>query len=128
MPDRLSPFIIGSFLLLLPCLSSAEYVLSKRTISSSNGALDAAFFSEFFGATDPSSTHDAACLDRWLEHAAPDNIGIHFPTSHQTPDVPVLSSGKNSTMRLSDWDRYRVALHNASAQVIHPQERADQPD
>lgn len=87
------------------------YVMSKRTIASSNGGLDQAFFTTYFGKVDPSSTH-SSCLDRWLQMAAPDDIGMHFPSGHETPAVP---AGGNGTMTLSDWDTYRISLHNASA-------------
>lgn len=96
--------------------AAGEYVLSKRTLASSNGGLDQTFFIQYFGTTDPSSTH-GPCLDRWLQHAAPDDIGIHFPTSHETPSVPMVLGTNASQMTLADWDHYRVALHNASAKV-----------
>ena len=70
------------------CLSEDYYVVSKRTMASSNGQLDQSFWNLYFGPTDPSSTQDS-CLDRWLQHAAPDNIGMHFPSSATTPDVPL---------------------------------------
>lgn len=42
---------------------------------------------------------------------------MHFPTSHETPAVPVTSNGTNETMQLPDWDRYRVALHTAAVKA-----------
>merc|ERR1711871_511076 len=60
-----------------------EYVLTKRTLATSNGTKDQNFWVQYFGTVDPSSTH-SSCLDRFLQHAAPDNIGIHFPQSHTT--------------------------------------------
>jgi len=90
--------------------SQPYYKLSKRTLSSSDGGLDQAFWNKYFGPTDPASTH-GGCLDRWLQHAAPDNIGMHFPTSSSTPDVPVNANGSNDTMHLADWDAFRIQLH-----------------
>lgn len=92
--------------------SLAQYVLSKRTMASSNGSADTVFWTQYFGKADPSSTH-SDCLDRWLQHALPDNIGMHFPTSMETPSVP---AGSNGTMTLADWDRKRISMHASSVQ------------
>ena len=94
-------------------------------MASSNGSADTVFWTQYFGKADPSSTHSGAsmspvlvvlpslapvpadCLDRWLQHALPDNIGMHFPTSMETPSVP---AGSNGTMTLADWDRHARGL------------------
>jgi len=98
-------------------VASSAYVCSKRTVASSNGSLDSAFFAEFFGPVDPQSTHDPGCLDRWLLQSLPDGFGVHFPTSAVTPDAPpggADDAAAAAPRTLAQWDARRVAGAHAA--------------
>ena len=91
--------------------SDVVYTSSKRTVSSSNGSADSAFFAEYFGPVDPASSH-SDCLDRWLLMALPDGFGLHFPSSHATPDAPADAPARGASApprTLADWDAARVS-------------------
>lgn len=101
--------------------AGAYTVLSKRTMASSNGTADRAWWAQYFGTVDPMSTEDA-CLHRELGLSLPDGIGIHFPTSFKTGSVvdgrslADVQAGQRALH--GDLSRYDALLEQATAYYV----------